>query len=317
MQELRLWYNNHRKKIWITVGIVVALIVIIQFFNFLGKRNNSNNKLIDANAISEGNTIKEIRQETNVDFESMYSAVTGNRNSYEKLKTAAEVIGDFMDFCNEGKTSEAYNLLTDNCKEQLYNSLESFEQAYYQNVFGGERKTYSVENWVGDIYRVDITEDLLASGKSNNGYSKQDYIKVEKVNGEYKLNINNYIKYKEINKITEKENIKVEVLNSNIYMDREEYDIKITNNTENKITLDGKSYTDSLYLEDTKGAKYPAYTHELTNPMLNIESGQTKELTIKFYSRYVSNKIIDKMIFSNLIIYKGQGSEAIKIEVNV
>ena len=157
----------------------------------------------------------------------------------------------------------------------------------------------------------------MASGKSNNGYSKQDYITVEKINGEYKLNINNYIKYKEINKITEKENIKVEVLNSNIYMDREEYDIKITNNTENKITLDGKSYTDSLYLEDTKGAKYPAYTHELTNPMLNIESGQTKELTIKFYSRYVSNKIIDKMIFSNLIIYKGQGSEAIKIEVNV
>ena len=96
MQELRLWYNNHRKKIWITVGIIAAVIIIVQFFNFLGKRNNSNNKLIDANAISEGNTIKEIRQETNVDFESMYSAVTGNRNSYEKLKTAAEVIGDFI-----------------------------------------------------------------------------------------------------------------------------------------------------------------------------------------------------------------------------
>ena len=317
MQELRLWYNNHRKKIWITVGIIAAVIIIVQFFNFLGKRNNSNNKLIDANAISEGNTIKEIRQETNVDFESMYSAVTGNRNSYEKLKTAAEVIGDFMDFCNEGKTSEAYNLLTDNCKEQLYNSLESFEQAYYQNVFGGERKTYSVENWVGDIYRVDITEDLLASGKSNNGYSKQDYITVEKVNGEYKLNINNYIKYKEINKITEKENIKVEVLNSNIYMDREEYDIKITNNTENKITLDGKSYTDSLYLEDTKGAKYPAYTHEMTSPMLEVQSKETKEVTIKFYSRYTSNKNIENLVFSDLVIWNDQLTSTMEFKAEV
>ncbi len=316
MQEIRLWYNQHRKKIWITVGIIAAFIIIIQLLNFFVSRSNDNQEKI-ANITTSNQVISEIKNQTNVDLESTQSAVSGQTVSTDKLKSATSVIGQFMDFCNQGNIEEAYNLLTDECKEQLYNSLEAFEQAYYQDVFGGEEKTYAVENWIGDIYKVRITENMLATGKSNDGYSKQDYITVEETNGEYKLNINSYIGRQEINKTTQDNNITINVISRNTYMDREEYIISVTNNNDTAITLDAKSNADSLYLEDSKGAKYPAYTHELTDPMLNIEPKQTNELTIKFYSRYVSNKIIDKMVFSNLIIYNDQGSEIVEVRANV
>lgn len=315
MQEIRLWYNQHRKKIWITVGIIAAVIVVIQLLNFFVSRSNNNEKTI--NMESSTDVISQIKNETNVDIESTQSAVSGQTVSTAKLKTATSVIGQFMEFCNEGNTEGAYNLLTDDCKNQMYNSLEAFEQAYYQDVFEGEEKIYSIENWVGDIYKVSITENMLATGKSNNGYSKQDYITVEEINGEYKLNINNYIGYTDVNKTTENNNIIINVISKNTYMDREEYTIKVTNNNKNAITLDGRNSIDSLYLEDTRGSHYSAYTHELTDPMLNLEPGQTKELTIKFYSRYVSNKIIDKIVFSSLIIYNNQGSDIIEFKANV
>ena len=315
MQEIRLWYNQHRKKIWITVGIIAAFIIIIQLLNFFTAKINNN--IEEVNTITENDVISEIKNETNVDIESAQSVVSGETISTEKLKSATEVIGEFMDYCNQGNTEAAYGLLTDDCKEQMYNSLDAFNQAYYQDVFGGEQKIYSVENWVGDIYRVRISENMLATGKSNNGYSKQDYITVKETGEGYKLNINSYIGHEEINKTTEDNNIVVEVISKNTYMDREEYTIRVTNNNDTAITLDAKSNTESLYLENDKEGRYPAYTHELTDPMLNIDSGSTRELTIKFYCRYTSTANITDMVFSNLIIYNNQGSEIIEFRVKV
>ena len=317
MQQIRLWYNNHRRKIWITVGIIAAVIVVVQFFNYLVSRTKNKE---EANIIALPNTkedLKEIEKETNVSYESGVSVISGETQSKEKLKTAAEVIGEFFDFCNEGNIQGAYDLLTDDCKEQIYTSLESFEKAYYQDVFAGEERIYSVENWIGDIYKVDITENMLATGKSNNGYVKQDYITVEKVDDVYKLNINNYIGKTQINKETDKEDIKVNVLYKNTYMDREEYTISVTNNKATSISLDRLYDVNSLYLEDSKGMKYPAYTHEMTSPMLEVQSKETKEVTIKFYSRYTSTKKIENLVFSDLVIWNDQLTSTMEFKAEV
>ena len=317
MQQIRLWYNSHRKKIWITVGIIAAVIIVVQFLNYLVSTTKNNE---EANIITLPSTkedLKEIENETNVSYESGVSVISGEAQSKEKLKTAAEVIGEFFDFCNEGNIQGAYDLLTDDCKEQIYTSLESFEKAYYQDVFAGEERIYSVENWIGDIYKVDITENMLATGKSNNGYVKQDYITVEKVDDVYKLNINNYIGKTQINKETDKEDIKVNVLYKNTYMDREEYTISVTNNKATSISLDRLYDVNSLYLEDSKGMKYPAYTHEMTSPMLEVQSKETKEVTIKFYSRYTSTKKIENLVFSDLVIWNDQLTSTMEFKAEV
>ena len=158
---------------------------------------------------------------------------------------------------------------------------------------------------------------MLATGKSNNGYTKQDYITVKKENNNYKLNINNYIGYSKIEKTTKKDNIEINVASKNTYMDNEQYTIKVTNNSKNDISLDGLSNVKSLYLQDSKGSKYSAYTHELTEPTLKVQAGQTKEITIKFYNNYSSNKNINYMVFSDVIIYSGQGSEKMELKINV
>ncbi len=310
MHRLRSFFYKNKYQIYKVLGIIVFIFIIIQLMNLFVKRNN-NKKISDTNQITTGES------EVIESVVSDKSAVTGDSIKTEKLKSETDTINEFMSYCNQHELEKAYNLLTDECKKQIYKDVNSFEQSYYKNIFSGQKRNYIIENWVGDTYRVNITEDLLATGKNDNGYSKQDYITVKKVDDEYKLNINNYIGYFKVDKTTTDDNMSVEVVEKNTYKDYEEYTIKVTNKTEDIMQLDNVSNTKTLYLEDSKGNKYSYYNHELTTPILTIQSGQTKEITIKFYSTYVSTKNIENIVFSNIILKNGQLSEIMEFRADV
>ena len=212
------------------------------------------------------------------------------------------MIDDFINFCNEKNLQEAYDLLTEDCKEELYPTLENFEQSYYNNLFTNGKKNVSVENWVNNIYKASIKDDFLSTGKYSKENTIQDYITVIDKDNEYKLNINGYIGEKEINKSKEDENVTIEIENTNAYMDYQTYKIKVTNHTDYTMLLDDGVSIDAMYIEDSNGNKYSAYTHEINSAELKISPRETKEISIKYYSRYGSDKKIDKVVFSRMIL---------------
>lgn len=309
MHKLRRFFYQNKYQIFAVVGAIVFVIIIIQLLNNLVKED------ISEEMINKSENII-INNESNQGMISEKSAVTGNEISKSKLDKATTAINSFIEFCNNQNLEEAYSLLTEECKKQIYSSLETFKQSYYKNVFNGEKKNCTIENWVNDTYKVNITGDILATGNYNE-YAKQDYITVKEEDDEYKLNINNYIGYTEINKVTTHDNAIIEVVNKNTFKDYEQYTIKVTNNTSKIMQLDNISNTDSLYIEDSKGVKYLYYNHELTTPMLTVSAGQTKEITIKFYSSYVSTKKIEKITFSNIMLKDGELGETMKMDVNI
>lgn len=309
MHKLRRFIYQNKYQILGVLGIIVFIFIIIQLMNLWAKRSNE-----DVLANRGQNTITV--NETNPGVISNKSAVTGNEVSKSQLDDETGAINKFWEYCNNQDFENAYNMLTDECKKQMYSNVDAFKNSYYKNVFGGEKKNCTIENWVNDTYRVNITGDVLATGKVDE-YSKQDYITVEQVDGEYKLNINNFIGYSEINKKTTENNITIEVVSKSTYKDYEEYTIIATNNTESIIQLANISNTECLYLKDSKGVKYPYYNHELTTPMITVSSGQDKEITIKFYSSFVSTKKIQSIVFSNIILKNGELGENLEFTANI
>lgn len=313
MYKFIRFFNQNRKQIFRVILIIVSIFILIQLINSIIKRNSEEEimkysqeeSITDSNKISDEGLISD------------KSAVTGQSLSTDKMKIATTTINNFINYCNEKNLEKAYNLITDECKEQIFNSLEVFEKSYYKNVFNGEKKICTIENWVGDIYIVNISEDMLATGKYNKGYVKQDFITVKKVDDGYKLNINGYIGYSEINKTTSNDDISMKVICNNIYKDYDEYTINVTNKTDYTMQLDNLNSSKTLYIEDSNGMKYSYYSHELTNPMITINPGETKEVTIKFYSSYVSTKEINYIVFSNIIATKGQLSKTIEFKADV
>ena len=284
---------------------------MLQIVNYFYKIKDEEQKLIPKNQTSEINSTNTTTITENK------SVVTGKKVQKDTLQTAVTIIDTFIEYCNNHELEKAYDLLTKECKTHIFKSQEMFEKAYYDNVFEGKAKKCTVENWEENIYKVRIADDMLSTGKNNNGYAKEDYITVKKEEDEYKLNINSYIGYKQINETTNKDNIKMEVIEKNIYMQNEEYTIKITNNTESRILLDTRTQGKSLYLQDKNGNKYPYYANELTDPMLTIEESQTKEIKIKFYSTYREDKNIQNIVFSDIILNNGQRSEKIEFKANI
>lgn len=302
MNRFMRWYNQNRKTVWKVIGIIVIVIIVIQLINHYYKvRNeeelNSNNQTQNETTNSSTNSnYNSVRVDDN------NSVLSGDEMSSSQ-EEQIQIIDTFVDYCNKGDVESAYQLLTDECKQEMYPQLDNFINSYYNETFANSEKDVSVENWIGNIYKVQISENMLATGKFSKETTKQDYITVVETEDEqYKLNINGYIGRDEIDKSKEESQMKMTVKYKDTYMDYEEYTIEITNNSNVTILLDDGANVESMYIRDDNGNHYPAYTHEINSAELEVSPRETKEITIKYYSKYGSSKDINRLVFSRMIL---------------
>lgn len=294
MGNLRRYYYANKTKIWRGILIVAFILVIIQVLNyFQGKKNTK------VNNVSKTNTINTITNNTSLTTDK--SALGTGSVSENQLKSDINIIDGFLSLCNNKKFEEAYKLVSTDCKNNLFTTYEIFKKTYCDKIFN-TYKTYTTENWSGNTYRVKITEDPLATGKTSNDMAIQEYMTIVDENKEKKLNINNYIGRKKINAEKTQNNIKIEVVSSDTYTEYEVYNIRVTNNSEKTIYLDDGEKTSTIYIEDSNELKYNAASGEIIYSTLKIKPGSTVEYAIKYTNTYRANRKINKLVFENLIL---------------
>ena len=285
------FFNQNRGTIIKVILIIVFILALIQLLNLYSKTRNSNNKNVisdeKSNVLSENNEL--------VSDESL---ISGGKISEKVLSQSTGLIEKFINYCIDGNVESAYNLLTDECKEEVFPTIEDFYNIYYSSIFDGSKKNYTIENWYGNIYRVRITNDILSTGNLDEGNASQDYITVVSD----KININSYIERKEINKTTTNSNVDINIVSRDTYMDYEIYTISVTNNSDKKISIDSGNNPKSIYLLDEKDMKYYFYNNEMVSSNFIIPSGYKKTFKIKFANSYSSSRKIRSLVFSNFIL---------------
>lgn len=310
MNKLRRFYNQNSKGIWTLAIIIAFFLILLKLVDFwVGKHFEEQRQNNQANSV---NTT--ISTGDNINLNSNKSGVTGEEISKTKLSTDVEIIREFLDNCSEGKTEEAYEFLTQECKEEMYDSIEKFREYYCNNNFKEKNMNFNIENWVNNTYRVQMVDDIMATGKFEDGPVKQDYITLKKEDGKNKLNINNYIGRSVLNKEKSTNNINIKVINKNVYMDYETYDIEVRNDTDNDILLDTKENIKSMYIKDSKGTKYSSYSHEIALVDLYVQKKQKRNIKIKYYSSYNSGKDIKEMVFSKVNMNYKRENNLVDIE---
>lgn len=292
MHNLMRFIRQNRKQI-IKVALIVAfLILMLQLLNYFAANQTSD----------YSNSKSDIYNTSNGTIISDKSAVSGGSISTSEINKVNNKIDEFVKYCNEHNTEEAYNMLSDSCKEELYPDVNDFNSNYYEPLFKEEKRNYSIENWTGNTYIVKFTEDLLATGKAANNSTYQDYITIVEENGQTKLNINKYIGREEINKKSSSDNIEAVVLYREKYMDYEVYKMQITNNTGSTILLDQLTKTDGIYLKDNNDTKHIAYSNEIIKDDLQIYNGHTNTIKIKFDNPYIVGRKIKSLCFSKIVL---------------
>lgn len=284
---IRFW-NQNRKGIISGIVVIVLLIMFIQFLNSIAReKNKSTNK---ENNIS----IEESELPTE-------SIITGQKISVETTKSNVSIIEEFVDKCNNNDIDGAYNLLTDRCKELLFPTKQDFIDKYYNNIFY-EKKSVGIEYYKNDAknytYEVKYYNDVLSTGKaSENNY--KDYITIFSEDG--KLNINNYIRTKQLNKSVEKDGIIVTVVSKDIYQGYERYIIEIQNKTEKTILTNTNKKLETIYMLDDDNIMHSANISEVANALWQIGPYMTRIYNIKFNQTYNPNIEASSINFTDIV----------------
>lgn len=294
MHKILSFYNSNRRVIWIAILAIAFTIILLQTLNNDAKKRNSEINTNDEINSSSNTTIYPNNQE---DF------LSSNYNSEKIQDEKLKLISAFLEKCNNGKIKEAYDLLSTDCKEKMFPVLEKFKNDYTDLVFN-TAKTYDIKLWMSgkySIYKISIYENALATGVVNNNAIDSYYTVVEE-NNDYKININNLIAKEELNTENSNDYVRINVISRKIYIDYEEYEIKITNNTQKTILMDGYRKNNSMYLQDSVGGKKTAYTNEIPERLLIINPLLSITRTIKFNKSY-TEKISSKGItFEDIIL---------------
>lgn len=296
MNNLIRYYNQNRKKIWIAILVIVFLLVMIQLYNNYYKYQNELN--IANNNVTE-NTTKDYTNESQ-------AMVQGSITSKGKQNEFGELVEEFLTYCVDGNPSEAYKLLSNDCKEKLYPTEETFETNYYSTKFDS-KKNYDFQLWSAVdrtyVYLVRIYDDMLSTGVASTQNYIQDYLSVIQEDNVYRVNISGYVKttrYDNTNQ-EEKDGINISVESVDTYMDYETYNYTVNNTTDNPILLDGDTSLNNIYITDDKENKLGINSLELNESDLVIEAKSTKEFNIRFLRSYSTQTKVKEICFDKII----------------
>ena len=287
-------YNQNWKQIWIIALIILFIIAIIQILNSAAKNKSK----------VEGNQLENTSQTENqrlYEKESI-SLVSGEELTGSNKETFGKLIDEFINNCVNEKYDEAYKILSDDCKNELYPSKEIFIDQYCKPRFKKD-KVIDFQLWSSGgayIYLVKIYDNMLSAGRLSTTTYTQDYYSIVQSGQEHKINVNGYLGRVERRKETSQDNIKIIVDYSNVYMDYEIYSITVQNRGEKDILLDTREETDSVYITDENGYNYEALMYEILDEDLVIKAGEEKNITIKFSNNYNDGVEMKGIVFSKI-----------------
>lgn len=206
-----------------------------------------------------------------------------NGNVPNRYRTEVkETIDNFFGYCKIKNYDSAYNLLTTDCKEKVYeNSIERFKQ-YVNSVFNST-KTYYIQNYsnVDNIYIYDlyVMDDIESTGGTGGYDEYKEKIALMKEDGTFKIANQGYVGNKKFDITSEDQNVKLRITSKDMSYSKESYNVTFTNKTDKYILISDGSYIDAVTL-NLGDQKRNAVNTSSTTFLLSPNS--TKEFTFMF-----------------------------------
>lgn len=291
MNRFRRIWNQNTKKILLILFIILIIFIVIQILNYFAKVSEEEQRQERENELQEY-----------VGHQSEQSITSGGTVDKHVDEQVESTIEEFIHFCNEGDTQKAYEMLSNDCKEELYPTLENFTNTYYRRNFN-TKKLFSMQSWVVSslTYKVTLHEDILSTGRVEDSVI-EDYYTIVQEDGNWKLNIAGFIQKQDLNQVVQNVGITIQLINKKTYMEYEEYQINVRNETGKTIFLDSMETSSGIYLLGSTGAQYSVYTSELEETKLRVQNNDSNILSLKFGKEYNTNRAVESIHFTDIIL---------------
>ncbi len=291
MYKLWKYYNQNRLKVWTIILAIILGLAIIRSLNisFKNKQNTNDKEETTSNVVSYNNESK--------------SMVNGGSVSNSYSEDFGKLIDQFFTYCIEQDWHRAYSMVSDDTKQVFYQTEEIFKSNYCKDKFDGD-KQFSFQSWSSSdnlfIYQVKIFDNMITTGKTNDNYV-EEYVTIDNNSEECKLNLNSYLGRKIINEKTEDDNLSVQVINVDKYLDYQVYTLSIKNKNNFSILLDTRRKTNTCYAKDKSNNKFEAVLYENKDEDLKFEAYEMKTIKIKFNVANRRNLEIKSINFTDIV----------------
>lgn len=294
--NIKRFIDQNNKLILYVIFIIIFVLLVIKSLNSYYE-NEEKEKLQN---IIQNNTTGNTTANNNTSNNSNSTNTENEQNA--NLNTIEGVMSKFVSHCNNNEIQDAYNMISDECKNAMYKTPEDFESKYVKKIFT-EKKEYSMQKWAADenivTYQIKFLGDILATGGEGN--ISQEYYTFIKKDDSYKININNYICGKNLNKELTNQGITIKIKNINVYNSYEEYEISFTNNTSKEISLTGNKYVKNIYLKNSRGTTYSSLNSKFDKEEITLKPNNTKNYKVKFNKNYNPQNKVNTLVLSDVI----------------
>ena len=286
-------YQRNKSVIWFIIAIVVLFILVMRNIDKISSTTGGSSEgSTTSGSVSNEEQISEIVNESEDDYEKIQEKIQ------DVSMTKEDFINFFVQLCNSGKVDTAYEYLSDECKEALYPTKQSFIDNYYSVIFkiSKECEITKVKN---DTYKVIYTNDLISTGGNGSNEGEMiDYITY--VSGG-KLNVSNFIESAESISTSIAPYFTVYVDQKQTYFDHVVYNIRVKNNTKADIYINDED-NNNLYIEAENGGTYMLDASSLFDSDYLVPAGKEKSIELTFYINYAKDSDATSMCLGNIII---------------
>lgn len=224
------FWNKHSKKILIIIIVILVIIMV--------------NRIIKS--------IPEPPPVPIVTYEKHVSVLTDEEVPKEYQEPIETTIDTYFNYCNSGEYEKAYNLITEDCRKNLYPTLSQFTE-YINDIFEGKNKIYTIQSYSrvdnSFVYEIRILDDILANGTTDGYYYYKEKFILTEENGNMRLSIGNYVGDVDINTTVEDEYLEVKVIGKSVEYDTETYTVMFRNKTDKDIVILDNDQSNEVVLD--------------------------------------------------------------------
>ena len=283
--------DKNNKLIWYIALIIVFVLFSIKLLNSYYEKDEERKKIEIIN-----NEKNQTTQNT--------TEIEQTNNSVES-DSIEKTMKSFVNYCNNREIENAYKILTDECKNAMFPTIDYLEKNYIDKIYNINR-TYEMVKWSTDenktTYLVKLYGDLLSTGGTDNNYTEDYYTFVEDDNGIYKLNINNYIYGEDKNIEETKQNITIKIGHVDVYEEYEKAKITIINNTLKTICITGNKNNKNIYLQNAKNTTYSSLNSKFDSEEIVLKPNGIQTLWVEFNKVYSSTNEAQYLVLSDVIL---------------
>ena len=292
--NIKRFIDKNGKLIWY-VALIIVFVVLVR--NYLNSYYEEQEAIKKAQA-TQNSEITKVDVNTNNDNSETSTMVYSTQS-----KTSLKAIKSFVYYCNNKEIDNAYKMLTDECKNAMFPTVEEFEKIYINNIFNITR-TYELEKWSteGDknTYLISLYGSILETGNSGE-YTQDYYTLIKNEEGVYRLNINCFIYGQKRNVETTVKGITVKIENVDVYDEYEKATITISNNNSKQICLSGNKNKEKLYLQDENNLTYLSINSIFDTDEIVLEPNSAQTYVVQFSKIYSATNKAKYLVLSDVI----------------